>query len=151
MINKAKAPAAATTGARNTGAPNSDEVSPCLYSVAQTGPEINPGNAAIGDLIFPHLRSGKRNARKKPELLRTTGLNDRAFRKCIETLRRGCVVICSGDYGYFLPATLEEVQGYVLQEESRARSTFFTLQSARWLASEMQGHSEQLTIDGARW
>lgn len=101
--------------------------------------------------ILPHLGTGRAHARKKPELLNATGLNDRAFRKGVETLRRAGVVICSGDRGYYLPASLEELQGFIRQEESRAKSTFYTLKSARELERWMLREGEQLSIDGARW
>jgi hypothetical protein len=102
----------------------------------------------IGQLILPQLRSGRGSARKRVDLVDAVGLPDRTFRRGIESLRRAGVVICAGDGGYYLPATVAEVEGYIAQEEARARSTFFTLQSARRLAEAMQAEGEQLTIGG---
>ena len=101
-------------------------------------------NIAVGEVIQPHLGTGREAAKKRRELLAITGLHDRIFRKSVEALRRAGVVICSDVYGYYLPGTLEEVQEFIRQEEHRARSTFLTLQSARQLEAKMQQQGEQV-------
>lgn len=143
-----KTPAAGTARGGDTEGHDFPEATSCPYIVSQTWHKIKPCHATAGAVILPLLGSGRGNAKKRRELLATTGLPDRVFRKGIEGLRRAGVVICSGDHGYFLPATPDEVQGFIRQEEARARSTFFTLQSARQLEAKMLTKGEQLTWGG---
>lgn len=165
MNTNEKAPVAATTEASANSTRNHASTTRTPI-VAQTAAERNENLVVVernggffadswnvaervgsaGQIILPLLRSGQGGARKKPELLEATGLSDRVFRRGVESLRRAGVVVCSGDTGYYLPATLDEVQGYIRQEEHRARSTFFSLQSARALASRMQEQGEQTQI-----
>ncbi len=139
-------PAAPTTEteAGNQSSYAEETRTPIIHPVGSAVKEYGPA----GQIILPHLRRGHGNARKKPEFLEATGLTDRVFRKGIESLRRAGVVVCAGDRGYYLPGSLEEVRVYIRQEEHRARSTFFTLQSARQLAAKMQAQGEQLTWGG---
>lgn len=81
--------------------------------------------AAIGD--------GAENARHKSELIRLTGMKDRELRKTIEFLRRQGIVIISDINGYYFPSNIEELQAYINQESSRAKSVFYTLRAARQL------------------
>ena len=100
------------------------------------------------DQVLQYLQYGRDNAIVGRELRAKTGLPDRVLRKTLEGIRRGGQVVISDSVGYYLPATLEEIQGFIRQEEARARSTFFTLKSARQLAEQMQTQGEQLTIGG---
>ena len=147
MTENKSAPAAPTTGTSAKNPSDQTEVTrtPIIHPVGTAVKDYGPA----GQIILPHLRHGQGNARKKPELLEATGLPDRVFRKGIEALRRAGVVVCSGDRGYYLPGSLEEVQGYIRQEEARARSTFFTLNSARQLEAKMQAQGEQLRMEGS--
>jgi len=102
------------------------------------------------DQVLQYLRYGRDNAVVGRDLREKTGLPDRVLRKTLEDIRRSGQVVISDTSGYYLPATLAEVQGYIQQEEHRARSTFFTLQSARQLAERMQEqeHGEQIQLEG---
>jgi len=141
------APTVGAAGAESVNQANSYESPTHTSILQQTGHEVKDYGPA-GQIILPLLRHGRDNARKRLDLMTATGLRDRVFRKGIESLRRAGVVICSGEQGYYLPATLAEVQGFIRQEEARARSTFYTLQSARRLEVEMLQQGEQLTMGG---
>jgi hypothetical protein len=111
--------------------------------------DTEPTAARHADQVLQFLQYGRDNAIVGRDLRAKTGLPDRVLRKTLEGIRRGGQVVISGDTGYFIPATLEELQGYIKQEEYRARSTFFTLQSARQLAEKMQAQGEQLRMEGS--
>jgi len=142
MYNDNKAPAAGTAEA-NVNQANRQESPTHKAIVQQPGQEVK-NYGPEGQIILPLLRSGRDNARKRLDLMAATGLRDRVFRKGVEALRRAGVVICSGEQGYYLPATLEEVQCFIRREEARAKSTFYTLQSARQLEAAMLAQGEQI-------
>jgi len=137
------APTVGAAGAESVNQANSYESPTHTNILQQTGHEVK-GYGATEQAILSLLSSGRDNALKRRELMSLTGLHDRVLRRGIEALRRAGVVICSDVSGYYLPGTLEEVQEFIRQEEARARSTFFTLQSARQLAEQMQQQGEQV-------
>ena len=100
------------------------------------------------DQVLQCLRYGRDNAILGRDLRTKTGLPDRVLRKTLEGIRRSGQVVISDTVGYYLPGSLAEVQGFIKQEEARARSTFLTLRSARQLAEQMQQQGEQLTLGG---
>ena len=79
------------------------------------------------------LRVGESGAVRRRELERLTGEDGRTIRIAIEHLRRGGVVICSGENGYFYPETVEELKAYIGREECRAKQIDSVLESARGL------------------
>ncbi|MCL2298946.1 MAG: hypothetical protein FWC27_02220 [Firmicutes bacterium] len=108
----------------------------------------DPATNRHADHVLQCLQYGRDNAIVGRDLRAKTGLPDRVLRKTLEGIRRGGQVVISDTVGYYLPGSLEEVQGYIRQEEARARSTFFTLQSARQLEAKMKYPGEQLTWGG---
>lgn len=88
--------------------------------------------------ILSLLGAGREEGLHVRDICRATGLEDRATRKCIETIRRAGVVVCTnGLDGYFFPETTEELRLYVRQEERRGRSTFYTMKAAKALSEEL--------------
>ena len=81
--------------------------------------------------ILSAIGNGSENARHKNQLVRLTGMNERALRKSIEHLRRENFVIISDENGYYFPQSQKELEIYVQTVSKRARSTFYTLKSAR--------------------
>lgn len=88
--------------------------------------------------ILSFIGDGKSNAIHKSELVRFTGLADRELRKIIEFLRRKGIVIISDNNGYYFPQNESELKTYIHQEECRAKSTFYTLKSARLLLMQLK-------------
>ena len=148
MTNTKAAPAAPTTGAKDADQANIDESQTRIAILAPLNKAVKPYGTAA-QAILPLLQSGRNNAQKRRDLLAATGLPDRAFRRGVEALRRAGVVICADSAGYYLPATLGEIKGFIAQEERRARSTFYTLRTARELAAQLQAQGEQIRIEGA--
>ena len=60
-----------------------------------------------------------------------TGLSDRAFRKCVETMREHGLCIVSDVNGYYFPVTENELERYIRRTEKTARSYFYSLRSAK--------------------
>ena len=83
--------------------------------------------------ILAMIPRGAKNARYSDEIAPVLGLSKRSLCKHIEQLRRSGIVIIGNGGGYFLPADLEELEGYIAQEQKRARSVLYTLKSARTL------------------
>jgi len=83
--------------------------------------------------VFFCLNPGRGNAVKGEDIRRLTGLPDRAMRKALESLRRGGVVICADEAGYYLPETPGELRAYVQQEQHRLDAVALNLESAREL------------------
>ena len=83
--------------------------------------------------VFFCLSPGRGNAVKGEDVRRLTGLPDRAMRKALESLRRGGVVICADDSGYFLPETEGELRAYIGQEQHRLDAVALNLEAARAL------------------
>ena len=110
----------------------------------------DPTTNRHADQVLQCLQYGRDNAIVGRDLRAKTGLPDRVLRKTLEGIRRGGQVVISDTVGYYLPGSLEEVQGYIRQEEARARSTFYTLRPARELAARLQAQAqgEQIEIKG---
>lgn len=87
--------------------------------------------------IMQALRIGENNAVSLLDMCRVSGLDNRSTRQTIENLRRDGVVIISSNKGYYLPETLEEVRHYINKESKRAKSIFYTIQSAKVLEKKM--------------
>lgn len=83
--------------------------------------------------ILAMIPRGAKNALYSDEIAPVLGLSKRSLCKHIEQLRRNGIVIIGNGGGYFLPADLEELEGYIAQEQKRARSVLYTLKSARTL------------------
>ena len=84
--------------------------------------------------IIPLIGEGAEAGIHLCELVKMTGMEDRALRKSIEHLRRsGAVIASDADHGYYFPASVSELGAYVRKEEQRARSTFHTIKTARKL------------------
>jgi len=136
MNKNDEAPTADTVEANDAEGRDFPESTSCTIILPQITPQSKN--------ILRHIRTGHANAITRRNLIQATGLPDRTLRLEIEALRRSGTVICTSGRGYFIPQTLEELQGFIKQEERRARSTFFTLQSARKLAEQMQQQGEQV-------
>lgn len=89
--------------------------------------------------ILSTLKTGKRNAVKKRELVRITELDERVFRKAIETLRRAGVCIISDAAGYYYPENRREIECYIRRVERTAKSHFYTLRAAKNALNELEG------------
>lgn len=83
--------------------------------------------------ILASIPHGMDKARHSKDLAHSLGMRERVFRKHIEHIRRSGVVIIGSSKGYFFPASLDELNSYIRQEEASARSLLFTLKSARSL------------------
>lgn len=88
--------------------------------------------------ILSAIGNGSENARHKGQLVQLTGMSERALRKAVEHLRRQGFVIISDEHGYYYPQTAEELEIYVQSVTRRAKSTFYTLKSARRMLKSMQ-------------
>lgn len=89
------------------------------------------------------LQEGRENAVGAEYLCLRLGLpSSRALRKEIERERREGALILSNmeKGGYYLPGSIEEVRDFKETMESRARSTFLSIRSARKYLKE---HEEQ--------
>ena len=82
-------------------------------------------------LVLSHFRKGRENGIHLQELEKITRLDNRTLRKVIESIRRSGVCVCSDENGYYLPANADELERYIKRVNKTARSTFFTLQTAR--------------------
>lgn len=91
------------------------------------------------DVITKSIRFGEENAVKCTELESITGLESRDVKRCIETLRRSGVVICSSSNGYFFPETRAELRTFIHREAARAHSIEITLRSAERLLETWGG------------
>ena len=97
--------------------------------------------------IISIISTGKENAKHGNEIAPLLGMDTRELRKHLEYLRRNGVVIV-GDVrsGYYFPANLYELESYVRQEEARARSTLYTLKTARALRKRWSDKMSNLSI-----
>lgn len=79
------------------------------------------------------LPCGAANAVSRSDLLRLTGLNDRALRAEIERERlAGSIILSStdGSGGYYLPGSRAELERYIAAQRHRAAAISASLQSA---------------------
>ncbi len=58
--------------------------------------------------ILSAIGNGSQNARHKNQLVRLTGMSERALRKSIEHLRRENFVIISDENGYYFPQSQKD-------------------------------------------
>lgn len=90
---------------------------------------------------------GKANAIHLHDLQRYSGLDSRRLRKIIELIRRDGVCVCSDEAGYYRPETAEELEKYIKRVEATAKSTFYTLKTAKAELAKMQNEEpKQLSI-----
>ncbi|MBQ8767174.1 MAG: hypothetical protein IJZ16_10270 [Clostridia bacterium] len=100
-------------------------------------------DSSLYERILSLLGTGRGAGIHVRDICKVTGLDDRAVRKAIETIRRAGVVICTnGLDGYFYPESMEELRLYIRQEERRGRSTFYTLKAARRLYQKQSKEHE---------
>ena len=76
----------------------------------------------IEKIIISSLSRGEDSAIMCPELCKITGLNEREVRLFISSMRLHGVIICSSSKGYFFPDNITELEAFIMQEKSRARS-----------------------------
>lgn len=100
----------------------------------------------ILSLIAPCF--GKANAISKQEIMRKTKLHERSVRLFIRELRLEGVIIASSSKqrGYFIPVTIDELEEYVNDIESRAREDFRVASFARQKLKQMGIEEDQLTL-----
>ena len=80
----------------------------------------------------PVLPIGKNNAISAKQLqTRLHVRSAREVRECIAAARLTGQLICSGNTGYYRPATLAEVNEFVLRLETQAKSTLAVLKTAK--------------------
>lgn len=97
--------------------------------------------------VLSCFRYGRANAVHMKDLERYSQLDNRRLRKIIELIRRDGVCVCADESGYYLPETAAELEKYITRVEATAKSTFFTLKTAKTELAKMQGEtSKQLTI-----
>lgn len=98
--------------------------------------------------ILACFKYGRANAVHLKELELLTGLNSRALRLIIERIRRDGNTICADENGYYLPETIAELEKYIHRAEAMAKSTFYTLRTARKELEKMRNAGyEQISID----
>lgn len=97
--------------------------------------------------IMPYLFKGSENGIHLCELSKYSGIEDRYLRKAIEQIRRaGIVILSDAEHGYYLPDNSAELAAYIRKEERRARSTFYTLKSAKTLYQSITGEKYKRKI-----
>ena len=98
-------------------------------------------------LVLSCFKHGRVNAIHLSDLQRYSRLDNRALRKIIELIRRDGICVCSDDAGYYLPETAAELERYIRRVEATAKSTFYTLQTAKKELAKMNA-AEQTVISG---
>lgn len=93
-------------------------------------------------IVFEALSYGEENAAKSADLKVLTGLDTRSLRAVVERIRRKGLIICSGNRGYYLPATLDELQRHNARQRRLARSVLYTLRGSRQLEREWKLQEE---------
>lgn len=90
--------------------------------------------------IVDYIPEGSERAISRKDLCRLTGLKDRNVRNLIEEARRDTIIISNTDgSGYWIypenptPKEKEMLHKFVKQQESRAKSIFYSLRPARLL------------------
>lgn len=92
--------------------------------------------------IIDYIPYGKENAIRRSSLVMLTGMNDRAVRSAISKARRETPILNMQDgSGYYRPTQndVDELKHFVSQEESRAKSIFFSLKAARKAVKRLGG------------
>jgi len=89
--------------------------------------------------IIDYIPKGKDNAITREELVKLTGFTDRIIREQISQARRDTAIINNQDgRGYYKPSDREEIERYIKQESSRAKSIFWCLRGAKKALKEVQ-------------
>ncbi len=84
-------------------------------------------------MIQEYLKKGRANASSRAKLCELTGLSPRELRLEIAKEREAGALILSdsGTRGYYLPGSVEELESYVRQMETRAKKIFISSRAAR--------------------
>lgn len=89
------------------------------------------------------LSRGKENAITTEELMRACNFsNKRELTQQISKERAAGVIICSttsGNGGYYLPKSKDEIRNFVNSMDRRAKNTFKAVKNARRLLKETDG------------
>lgn len=109
--------------------------------------EIKKHQTEMYYLVLSCFKYGRANAIHMKDLQRYSGLDNRRLRKVIEFIRRDGICVCSDDAGYYLPETAAELERYIRRVEATAKSTYFTLKTAKAELAKMNS-AEQVIIDG---
>ena len=95
--------------------------------------------------LLEFIPFGSKNAIKREELVRLSGMSDREMRRCIEELRKETPIVnLQNGRGYFRPETEEELVHYVTQEKARAMTILRNLKAAKKQLQIVRG---QLTLN----
>lgn len=89
--------------------------------------------------IYTRIGNGASDATPAEAILFGHTLTDRELRRYIEIMRRSGIIIASSSKGYYFPSNSAELAKYVHMMESTAKSTFYTLKSARKMLKELEG------------
>lgn len=100
---------------------------------------MNKSEVEIYKSLLACFRYGKANAIKSKDLERMNNINTRQLRKMVELIRRNGVCVCSDEAGYYRPENKTELERYIKRVEATAKSTFYTLRTAK---SELQRFEE---------
>lgn len=102
---------------------------------------------ALYKSILACFSYGRANAIHLHDLQRYSELDSRRLRKIIELIRRDGVCICSDEAGYYRPENAAELEKYIKRVEATAKSTFYTLKTAKIELAKMKNEDiTQLTI-----
>lgn len=82
-------------------------------------------------LLMTDIPTGKENGIKGADLAEAWKTDKRQVSAVIEKLRRAGVLIASGNSGYYMPATDEELEEFYHVNRARALSLLTTLKSTR--------------------
>lgn len=100
--------------------------------------------------VLRALGLGRANARTTRELCRTLGCDARALQAAIEELRALGECVCSGSYGYWLAASVDEARGWEEAQRRRILSMFRSMRGVRRGRVAMQaGLVDQRTLPWA--
>lgn len=100
--------------------------------------------------IVDFIPVGKDQAISRRLLRTLTGLNDRDVRKEIANARRHTCIINNQDgNGYYIPEDKSEVEGYIKQEESRAKTILYNLNGAKEFYNKMEGQQVFEIFEGS--
>lgn len=97
--------------------------------------------------VLACFKYGRANAIHSEDLQRFSGLDTRQLRRIVELIRRDGVCVCADNAGYYLPETAAELERYIRRVEATAKSTYFTLKTAKAELAKMNS-AEQVIIDG---
>ena len=68
------------------------------------------------------IPEGARDAVSMRHLAKVHNLSERKMRLAVERARRAGILICSGDNGYFMPETLDEIMDYTHRAKARVKT-----------------------------